>query len=64
MVIATDMDKTSHFLDSSFSFDVWGPLSLDVGFLFERIEDPKPRSGGDQPDNNDYTTTIGLTLDF
>ena len=63
-VVATDIGKTSHHLESKFSLDIWGPLDLDVSFYFDRVEDPVPRSDTDVPKSNDYRATIGLGFDI
>lgn len=62
--IVTDLDKTSHHARSTIELDIWGPLDLEVAFIFDRIEKPEPESDGDQPESNDYRTTVGLGLDF
>jgi hypothetical protein len=60
----TDFDKTSHHAESILSLDIWGPLELEVAFIFDRIEEPVAPAGGDQPKSNDYRTTVGLAIDF
>jgi len=69
-VIVTDIGKTSHHAESILSFDVWGPLELDLTFIFDRVEDPVTIFDPDDPANsatpesNDYRLTAGLGLDF
>jgi hypothetical protein len=63
-VIVTDTDKTSHHFESVLSADVWGPIDLDVTFIFDRIEKPEPDSDGNEPDSNDIRVLAGLSVDF
>jgi hypothetical protein len=62
-IVATDMDKTSHHLESILSFDFWGPLDFEVSFIFDRVE--KPQQTGVTPVlPNDYKITVGLGFDL
>ena len=63
-IVATDLDKTNHHAESILSFDIWGPLELDMSFIFDRVEGPVPNAAGDVPKSNDYRLTMGLGLDF
>jgi len=62
-VVVTDIDKTSHHAESVVAFDIWGPLELDLSFIFDRIESPAP-TATDVPASNDYRMTVGLALDL
>jgi putative salt-induced outer membrane protein YdiY len=63
-LVVTDLGKTNHHAESTLSFDVWGPLELDLTFMFDRVEDPVSKSGGDPPESNDYRFTVGLSVEF
>jgi len=63
-LIVTDLDKTNHHLTSVFSFDIWGPLDLDVTFTWDRIEGPTRDEDGQTPKKNDYRMTVGLAIDL
>lgn len=63
-IVATDIDKTNHHAESIFSFDIWGPLELDLTFIFDRVEQPVADENGVTPLSNDYTLTMGLGVDF
>lgn len=63
-VVTTNVDQTSHHFETTISFDLWGPLDLDVTFTLDRIERPEPDSDGDRPNSNDYRTIVALALDF
>ncbi len=62
-LVVTDMGKTSHHAESTVSFDIWGPLELDLSFIFDRIEQPAP-TATDVPESNDYRMTVGLSLNL
>ena len=63
-LVATNFGNTNHHLDSVLSFDIWGPLDLEVTFIFDRIEQPLTAADGTTPQSNDYTYTVGLGIDF
>jgi putative salt-induced outer membrane protein YdiY len=62
--VATNPGLTSHHLISSLSFDIWGPLELDVSLTWDRVEDPVTDAGGDQPESDDARLSVGITVDF
>jgi hypothetical protein len=63
-VVATDIDATNHHAVSELSFDIWGPLEIDLSFIFDRIEKPRQRSDGSRPESNDYRFVVGLGFDI
>lgn len=63
-LVATDLDKTNHHLESVFSFDIWGPIDFDVTFVWDRIESPEEEGDGSTPKSDDFRMTIGLAIDF
>lgn len=72
-VIATDFDKTNTHFDTTLSVEIWGPLDLDVGFIWDYIVRPEPKGGDptatppippDQPLSSDFRVTVGLGLDW
>jgi hypothetical protein len=60
----TDFDKTNQHAESILSLDIWGPLELEVAFVFDRIKEPVTDADGVTPKSNDYRTTLGLAIDF
>jgi hypothetical protein len=64
VAVVSDWDRTSHHLSSVLSFEVWGPLDLDVSFIWDRIEKPAEDSDGDVPDSDDLQLTVGVSLEF
>jgi putative salt-induced outer membrane protein YdiY len=72
-IIATDFDKTNTHFETTLSFDIWGPLDLDVSFIWDYIVRPEPKGGDptatppippDQPLSSDVRLTVGLGLDW
>jgi len=63
-IVATDMNKTSHHLESILSVDIWGPLDLDLTFILDRIEKPQTDSDGNRPDENDISIMAGMSIEF
>ncbi len=64
-LVATDLGKTNHHAESTFSFDAWGPIDLDVTFIWDRIESPvNVDQNRDEPKRDDFYMLVGLTLDF
>ena len=64
VAVVTDWDRTSQHLSSVFSFEVWGPLDLDVSFVYDRIEEPAADPDGDNPESEDLQLTVGVSLEF
>jgi putative salt-induced outer membrane protein YdiY len=63
-LIVTDLNKTNHNTSAVLSFEIWGPLDLDVGAYWDRIEKPQKDTDGDRPERDDLRLTVGLSLDF
>jgi hypothetical protein len=63
-LIPTDLGKSNSHLQSVLSFDIWGPLDLDLSFIWDRIQDPEPDASGQTPERDDFRMTVGLGLDF
>jgi putative salt-induced outer membrane protein YdiY len=72
-IITTDFDKTNTHFETTLSFDIWGPLDLDVSFIWDYIVRPEPKGGDptatppippDQPLSSDIRLTVGLGLDW
>jgi hypothetical protein len=64
VAVVTDWDRTSHHLASVFSFEVWGPLDLDVSFVWDRIEKPARDPDGDTPESDDLQLTVGIKVEL
>ncbi len=63
-LVATDYGSTSHHAESLLSLDIWGPLDLDVTFVWDRIQDPAEDDDGKQAKRDDFRLLVGFGLDF
>ena len=63
-LVSTDIARTNQNLTSVLSFDVWGPLDLDVTLIWDRITKPPREADGTRPESDDFRTTLGLSVDF
>jgi putative salt-induced outer membrane protein YdiY len=63
-LVVTDPGLTSHHLLSNFSFDVWGPLDLEISLTWDRVEQPTAREDGSVPESDDYRMSVGLGIEF
>lgn len=54
---------THHFL-TGLSIDAFGPLDLDVSFVWDRVQKPRPESSGLVPRKDDYRLIFGFGFDF
>ena len=63
-LIPTDLDKTNHHLETELSNDIWGPVELDITFIWDRIENPVADDEGDRPKSDDFRLMLGLSADF
>jgi hypothetical protein len=64
LLVVTDLDKTSQHLESEFSFEVWGPLDLDLDFVWDRIQHPAADADGEVPESDDFRLTVGFSLEI
>ncbi len=63
-IVTTDLDKTSHHFETELSNDIWGPVELDITFIWDRIEKPVADNSGDRPKSDDYRLLVGFSADF
>jgi len=54
----------THHLVASLETDITSLIDLDVSWIWDRIEDPRPGADGVVPKQDDFRTTIGLTFEF
>ncbi len=54
----------THHMIGTLSFDLLSDLDLDISLIWDRIEEPQPRSDGTVPKKDDYQLVFGLTYDF
>ena len=59
-----ETDDYSHNLLLRLSVDLIGDFTLDVSFVWDRVNQPIPDAGGSVPEEDDYRTTVGLGWSF
>ena len=63
-LVYTDLDKTNHNTSMVVSIEIWGPLEVDIGAYWDRIEVPQRDDNGDRPESDDFRLTAGISLEF
>ncbi len=56
--------RYNHSFITRLSVDLIGGLDLDLGFVWDRVNDPAADGDGNVPRKDDYRTTIGLGWSF
>jgi putative salt-induced outer membrane protein YdiY len=60
-----DVSTAFHHARLAFSFDIFGDiLDLDLSWIWDRVESPRPDADGVTPERDDFRTTIGIGLDI
>ena len=63
-VAVTNIGNTSHHDFSVLSFEIWGPLDLDISLTWDRTQTPVENSEGETPVPDDLRLSVGLGIDF
>lgn len=64
-VIVNERSGTyTHHLVAAFENELTSWLSLDISFVWDKIQDPQPKADGTLPEQNDYYMIFGLGIDF
>jgi hypothetical protein len=64
LLVKPDAGRYTHHLITGLSLDAVGPLDLDVSFVWDRVQNPRPESSGLVPKMDDYRFIFGLGFDF
>ena len=59
-----DTQEYNHNLLARLSVDLTGSLSLELAFVWDRVNEPFPDASGNVPESDDFRTTIGLGWSF
>ncbi len=54
---------THHFI-TTLSSDLWADVDLDVSFVWDRVQDPRPGADGLVPQRDDYQLVVGIAYSF
>jgi len=63
-LVVTNPGLTAQHLLSTLSFDIWGPLDLDVSFSWDRVQDPVTAADGTTPESDDLRLSVGIGIEF
>ena len=63
-MVKPESGKYSHHLITGLSVDAFGPLDLDVSFVWDRVQEPRPESSGRVPKKDDYRLIFGVGFKF
>ncbi len=53
-----------HHLDTGLEIDLVGDLDVNISWVWDRIQDPRPLEDGTVPEPDDYRLIVGLGWDF
>jgi len=54
----------NHHLDTGLDIDLIGNLDVNISWIWDRIQDPRPLENGTTPKQDDYRLIFGLGWDF
>lgn len=63
-VVNEDSGSHTHHTVVSFKTEITEWLDFDIGFVWNRIQDPRPDEYGLMPKQDDYYLTLGLGIEF
>jgi hypothetical protein len=64
LLVKPEAGKYSHHFITGLSLDAVGPLDVDVSFVWDRVQEPRPESTGLVPKKDDYRLIFGVGFDF
>ena len=64
LIVKPEAGRYTHHFLTSLSIDSFGPLDVDLSFVWDRVQRPRPDSAGIVPKKDDYRVIFGLGFDF
>ena len=64
LVVKPEAGRYTHHFLTGLSMDAVGPLDLDVSFVWDRVQRPRPEAVGLVPKQDDYRLIFGVGFDF
>jgi putative salt-induced outer membrane protein YdiY len=64
LVLEPEAGRYTHHFLTGLSVDAVGPLDLDVSFVWDRVQRPRPEASGLVPKRDDYRLIFGVGFDF
>jgi len=62
-VITTETGNSNQHLNSTLSFDFWGPMDFDTTFQWDWVASPQTNEDGQVPKRSDYRISVGFSLE-
>jgi len=64
LVVKPEAGRYTHHFLTGVSIDSLGPLDVDLSFVWDRVQEPRPESSGVVPEKDDYRLIVGVGFDF
>lgn len=64
LVIKPEAGRYTHHFITGLSFDAVGPLDIDLSFVWDRVQQPRPNASAIIPKRDDYRFIFGIGFDF
>lgn len=64
LLVEPEAGKYTHHFITGLSLDAVGPFDVNVSFIWDRVQEPRPDSSGRIPKKNDYRMIFGIGFDF
>lgn len=63
-VTSPESGRYNHHMIGTFEIELTDSLDLDLSFVWDRIEKPRPNADGSLPKQDDYRMIVGIGYDF
>ena len=63
-LVEEESGRYTHYFITTLSTEIIGDLELDVSFVWERVEKPRPDEVGNVPAKDDYQLFFGVSYEF
>ena len=63
-IVNEESGRYTHHFITTLSTDLIGDMDLDISFVWDRIQEPKPNSDGSVPEKDDYQLIVSFSYDI
>ena len=63
-IVNEESGRYAHHFVTGFDVEITSLLDFNFGFVWDRIQEPRPNSDGTVPEQDDYRFILGLGFDF